>query len=243
MRRIGMVASVLTAVSLCTWTGVAGSQETTTTTTVDPVETTTTTTTADPVETTVAPETTTTLVEETTTTTSTTVPEEPLTLAPVELVGQHVDSGSLSVDARFNRDPGSDCSRTADLAGAQTNVLLDSAGSIGGVYGLANAGAGKVGVFVVGMGAIPVGVAVVSASDGDCEFDAIGVGTYASTGTQASFDGVGIGVYPGGYDNPDFMNRFSVTASVGSTSNPAQLDAAATTQFVLRPRPGLNLGG
>ena len=229
MRRIGMVASVLTAVSLCTWTGVAGSQETTTTTTVDPVETTTTTTTADPVETTVAPETTTTLVEETTTTTSTTVPEEPLTLAPVELVGQHVDSGSLSVDARFNRDPGSDCSRTADLAGAQTNVLLDSAGSIGGV--------------VVGMGAIPVGVAVVSASDGDCEFDAIGVGTYASTGTQASFDGVGIGVYPGGYDNPDFMNRFSVTASVGSTSTPAQLDAAATTQFVLRPRPGLNLGG
>ena len=70
------------------------------------------------------------------------------------------------------------------------------------------------------------------------EFDAIGVGTYASTGTQASFDGVGIGVYPGGYDNPDFMNRFSVTASVGSTSTPAQLDAAATTQFVLRPRPG-----
>ena len=81
VRRIGMVASVLTAVSLCTWTGVAGSQETTTTTTVDPVETTTTTTTADPVETTVAPETTTTLVEETTTTTST-VPSTTTTTRP-----------------------------------------------------------------------------------------------------------------------------------------------------------------
>src|SRR5690606_6639621 len=121
-----------------------------------------TTTTSAPVETT-----TTTVVPDTTTTTV-----APALALPAELPGEHVTAGSLDIDVRFAESPLSNCTTSVPLAGGQVNVAR-SGGAIGGVYGVAPSGTGQAGVYMVGLGAVPAGVGIVSVSNGSCEFDAI----------------------------------------------------------------------
>ena len=238
MKRVLTVASALVLASTGLWAGTAASQETTTTqaevttTTEAPVETTTTTTEA----------TTTTIADDTTTTTAvapetttTTVPEEPLALP-----GQHVTAGSLSFDIRFADSPAANCAKSVDLAGGQVNVGFDEAGNIGGVYGLTPSGTGSAGVFMVGLGAVPAGVGIISVSDGDCEFDAVGIGSFGSDGGWARINGVGAGLHPG-YENAEYVNQFIVEARIDASSAPAVLDMNYVKDFLLRDRPGLTL--
>src|SRR5690606_13316968 len=97
---------------------------------------------------------------------------------PVELPGELVAAGSLDIDVRFAESPLSNCITSIPLAGGQVNVGR-SGGSIGGVYGIAPSGTGQAGVYMVGLGAIPAGVGIVSVSNGSCEFDAIGIGAFS----------------------------------------------------------------
>jgi len=157
VKRVLTVASSLVLATTCLWVSTAASQETTTTTTVEVTTTTeATTTTAAPTTTVAEPEVTTTT--EAPAETTTTVPEEPLVLP-----GQHVTAGQLAFDIRFTDSPASNCTKTLDLAGGQVNIGLDESGNIGGVYGLApSGGGGNAGIFMIGLGAVPAGVAIVS---------------------------------------------------------------------------------
>lgn len=238
MKRVLTVASSMVLASTCLWVGVAASQETTTTTTeatttTTAVPETTTTTTAVPEETTttVAEETTTTVPE----TTTTTVPAEPLVLP-----GQHVTAGTLGFDIRFADTPGANCAKSIDVSGGQVNAALDEDGNVGGVYGITPSGTGTAGVFMVGLGAVPAGVGIVSVSDADCEFDAIGIGAYTSDGGYARLNGVGAGLHPP-YSNAEYVSQFLVEASIGASAAPATLDLQAVSDFLLRERPGLVL--
>lgn len=231
MKRVLTVASTFVLVGTCLWAGTAASQETTVPETTVP-ETTTTTEAPETTTTTAAPETTTTTVAEAPTTT---VPEVPL-----DLPGTLITSGSLSFDIRFADSPAANCAKSVDLAGGQVNMGLDESGNIGGVYGMAPSGSGSVGVFMVGLGAVPAGVGIISVSDGDCEFDAVGIGSYGSDGGFARINGVGAGLHPG-YENAEYVNQFIVEASVGSSAGPAVLDMDYVKEFLLRDRPGLTL--
>lgn len=238
MKRVLTVTSALILASTSLLASTAASQETTTTTEAEV----TTTTEAPAATTTEAPTTTAAPVDETTTTaapveettTTVAVPEEPL-----ELPGQHVTAGQLAFDIRFTDSPAANCTKTLDLAGGQVNIGLDEAGNIGGVYGLApSGGGGTAGVFMIGLGAMPAGVGILSVSDGDCEFDAVGIGSFASDGGWARINGVGAGLHPG-YETPDYVNMFLVDAKIDASAAPAVLDMDFVKNFLLRDRPGL----
>jgi len=232
LKRVLTVTSALILASTGVLASTASSQETTTTT-----EAVTTTTAAPETTTTAAPETTTTAAPESTTTAA---PETTTTVAPepIELPGQHVTEGQLGFDIRFTDSPAANCTKTLDLAGGQVNIGYDEAGNIGGVYGLAPSGGGSAGVFMVGLGAVPAGVGIISVSDGDCEFDAVGIGAYASDGGWARINGVGAGLHPG-YDTPDYISMFLIDAKIGAAAAPAVLDMNYVREFLLRDRPGL----
>lgn len=237
MKRVAAVTGAFLLAGTTLFTSTAASQETTTTTDAPA----TTTTVAD-TTTTAAPATTTTAVPDTTTTTPapdvTTTTAAPAPVEPVALPGQHVTAGSMLLDIRFADTPSSSCTKTLDLAGGQMNVARDDAGNIGGVYGMVPSGGGNAGLLMVGLGAVPAGVAILSVSDGDCEFDAIGIGSYASDGGWARINGIGVGLHPT-YQSPDYVNMFLVDTKVNATEANAALDLQNVQNFLLRNRPGL----
>ncbi|MFN8051494.1 MAG: hypothetical protein U0Q22_08670 [Acidimicrobiales bacterium] len=238
MKRVLTVATAFVLVGTCLWAGTASSQETTTipdTTTTEAPATTVAPTTEAPT-TTVAD-----TVPDTTTTVPDTVPTTTAPAEPVVLPGQHVTSGTLAIDIRFADTPASNCIKSFDLAGGEMNIALNDQGGIGGVYGLTPSGSGSAGLFMVGLGAIPAGVGIISVSDGDCEFDAVGIGNYASDGGWARINGVGAGVHPGNYDTGEYVNMFLVDAKINSAAAPATLDMNYVKDFLLRARPGLTL--
>jgi hypothetical protein len=212
--------------------GTAGAQETTTTT-VAPAETTTT----------VAPaETTTTAVAPVETTSTTAAPAETTTTtaAPllVNLPGQHITAGSLSYAIGYAENPQDSCSGSTSLAGGEMNAGFDDVGNAVGIYGWTPSGTGHVGAFVLSLGAMPAGIAIVSASDGVCEFDALGAGTFTGTPSSVSFSGVAIGAHPGHYDG-EYANEFTVNATIDASAAPATLSLDGVKDFLLRQRPGL----
>lgn len=238
MKRVVTVTTAFVLASTCLLVGTAASQETTTT---EPEVTTTTeaspTTVADTV-----PETTTT-VADTVPETTTTVPETTTTV-PVEsspLPGQLLAEGSLNIDVRFAESPDSNCTRELPVAGGQFNVARDDAGDVGGFYGLVPTGSGTAGAYVVGLGAMPVGVGIVSVSDGQCEFDAVGIGTWSSSAGLGRVSGVGAGVHPGVYEDGQYVSKFVVEAQVGAAGGPAVVDVQAAADFLLRQRPGFDV--
>lgn len=231
MKRVATVASAVLLASTSVFVATASAQETTTTTTEAP------TTTVESTTTTAAPETTTTTAAPETTTTTVAPAPDPV---PVDLPGAHVTAGTLQFDMRFTDSPAASCTKTLDLAGGQVNVANDESGNIGGVYGLVPSGGGNTGVFMVGLGAVPAGVAIISVSDPDCEFDAVGIGSYASDSGWARINGVGAGLHPG-YETPDYVNMFMIDAKVSASTPGAVLDMDYVKQFLLRNRPGLTL--
>ncbi|MEZ5321125.1 MAG: hypothetical protein R2698_03400 [Microthrixaceae bacterium] len=235
-RRYGAMA-VLTLATTCLWVGNAGAQETPAT--IDDAVAATTVAPTTEVPTTAAPAVA--APEESTTTVAPEV-EAPAAAAAAPLVawpGELVTSGTLSFDIRFADSPASSCKEGVDLKGSQVNVGRDDKGSIGTVYGLAKSGNGHAGVFTMGLGALPFGVGLVSVSDGTCEFDAIGIGTYESSNTVARLNGVGAGLHPGAYDHGDYINTFVVETQIGGSAAPAALDLPSVASFLLRPRAGL----
>jgi len=251
VKRVGALTGACVLVGTCLWGGVAGSQTTTTTsaTTTAPGATSTTTSTApQTTSTTVAPEaTTTTEVTDTSSAPTTTeVPVDvPTTLPedPAALPGQLITAGKLDFDVNFASTESASCQKSVDLAGGQVNAANNETGDIGGVYGLAPSGSGTVGVYMIGLGAIPAGAGLLSVSDGDCEFDAIGIGSWESNGSIARLNGVGAGLHPDAYDTGEFVDRFLIEASVTSAAAPAALDLDAAGSFLLRDRPGLIIPG
>lgn len=239
MKRVLTVGGAMVLACSAMWVGTASAQDDpATSTTTAPVEATTTTvvpettTTSAPVETT-----TTTVVPDTTTTTV-----APALALPADLPGEHVTAGSLDIDVRFAESPLSNCTTSVPLAGGQVNVAR-SGGVIGGVYGVAPSGTGQAGVYMVGLGAVPAGVGIVSVSNGSCEFDAIGIGAFSSTSGRARLAGVGAGVHPGAYENGEYVSSFLVEANIESSEGAAVLDGTSVAALLLRDRPGLDIGG
>ena len=151
-------------------------------------------------------------------------------------------AGSLDIDIRFADSPLSNCITSVPLTGGQVNEAR-TGGSIGGVYGVAPSGTGQAGVYMVGLGAIPAGVGIVSVSNGSCEFDAIGIGAYSSTSGRARLAGVGAGVHPGAYENGEYVSNFLVEANIESSGGEPVLDPISVATLLLRDRPGLTLPG
>lgn len=169
-------------------------------------------------------------------------PADPGTvLEPVQLPGNVVTSGTLEFNVSFSDSPSSGCSGTVALSSGQMNVGYDEEGRVGGLYGLTSTGSGTLGALLVGLGPIPAGVAVISVSDANCEFDALGVGSWAATAATAQFGGIGFGLHPGAYETGSYIDTMSAKATIGATGGAANLDFGQLEQFLLRSRPGLTL--
>ncbi|NLA37402.1 MAG: hypothetical protein GX868_17190 [Actinobacteria bacterium] len=162
-------------------------------------------------------------------------------LEPVALPGNVVTSGTLEFNVSFSDSPSSSCSGTVALSSGQMNIGYDEEGRVGGLYGLTSTGSGTLGALLVGLGPIPAGVAVISVSDANCEFDALGIGSWAATAATAQFGGIGFGLHPGAYDTGSYIDTMSAKATIGATGGAANLDLGQLEQFLLRSRPGLTL--
>lgn len=248
--KVGLTAGVATMVLACLWAGTAGSQELppAPTTTVAPDETT-------------APSTT--VSEGVATTTTTTVAEQPgegaipaqpdttiveptpaelaaIKLDPAALPGSRVAEGWMDFVVDFKESPARSCSgRIPVVPETQLNAVDGEGGRIGALYGTAPADKGTVGVFLVGLKAMPIGIAVLSGSNANCEFDAIGLGSFTSSNSEVHLDGIGLGLHPDAYDNGDFVRKFKIDASVSKRDATPVLDLGAAERFLLRKRPGL----
>lgn len=214
-------------------------EETTTTTTAKPAETTTTTT-AKPEETT-----TTTVAGPVEGVTTTTIAEDPVDegepgpgvdLDITELPGLNVAAGTLNFAVEFYSSEVANCTGSLGLGGGNLNVVHNEEGNVGALYGVEPTGSGNAGLVMIELGAVPAAVAVLSVSDANCEFDAVGVGNWLSTPTTASLDGVGAGLYPGAYDTGDFISSIWIETEVTKTDGPAALDLEAAEAFLTRSR-------
>ena len=254
MRNTGVaVAGVLALTASLTMVGVAGAQDGDGTSVVE--------TTAAPSTTEVAPEVTEPVETSVPDSTPTSVEQPPageipsdeipsddappsdpgVVLEPVELPGNVVTSGTLEFNVSFSDSPSSGCNGTVALSSGQMNVGYDEEGRVGGLYGLTSTGSGTLGALLVGLGPIPAGVAVISVSDANCEFDALGIGSWAATAATAQFGGIGFGLHPGAYDTGSYIDTMSAKATIGATGGAANLDFGQLEQFLLRARPGLTL--
>lgn len=190
------------------------------------------------------------VVETTTTTTEAPAPAEPAaepevtttTVAPaapleVELFGDTVAAGQLDVAIGWMDSPQSNCVETIDLAtSGQVNAVADDDGNLGAVYGMANSAGGNAAVLIVGFGALPLGVAVVSIDDAACSVDAVGVGNVTKDAQRLRIDGVGAGMHSANYAAGEYANSFVVDARVSAVTTGATLDLAAAQAFLERPR-------
>lgn len=247
--KVGLTAGVATMVLACLWAGTAGSQElppAPTTTTVAPDETsappttvsegvaTTTTVAEQPGEGATPAQPDTTIVEPT--------PAEiaAIKLDPTALPGSRVSEGWMDFVVDFKESPARSCSgRIPVVPETQLNAVDGEGGRIGALYGTAPADKGTVGVFLVGLKAMPIGIAVLSGSNANCEFDAIGLGSFTSSNSEVHLDGIGLGLHPDAYDNGDFVRKFKIDASVSKRDATPVLDLGAAERFLLRKRPGL----
>ena len=208
---IGAAVSVLSI-----WTTSASGQVDPTTTTVPDVTTTT-----------VAPDTTTTVDPGPTTTvtpSSTTIPQ-------VDLPGEHVTVGTLELGATFKTETTSSCTATGSVAGGEVNIMKDTDGKIGAVYGKATLGATTSGLVVVELGPLPLAVGAFR-TIGTCNQDVVGIGGYSATPTTAEFKGVGYGAFPN-----DYADSMSVKLDVSSTEAGGSLNLQSAYDFLATPRP------
>ena len=150
------------------------------------------------------------------------------------LLGDHIAAGTLNLDLEFGG--GALCQDKLSLAG-QVNSLTDSTQNASVVYGLADNEGGKAAVLVAGLGIFPVGIAVVSVASKGCQADAIGIGPSVVDGRSVSVNGIGLGLPGGGATlAPDYVRKFSVSATVESTDGPAKLDLGTLSAHLTRQR-------
>ena len=210
-----------------------------TTTTTAPVATTTTAPTTTVADT--PPETTTTVADAPPETTTTVVDGEPGDgeggdLEIIELPGENVSAGTLNFGVEFYENEAANCTGALNIGGGNMNVVKNDVGNLGVLYGTEATGSGTAAVFMIELGAVPAAVAVLSVSDANCEFDAVGVGNFEATATTMSIDGVGAGLYPGVYDQGEFVSSLQINAEVSATNGPAVLDLEAAEAFLTRAR-------
>lgn len=130
-------------------------------------------------------------------------------LDPAALPGSRVAEGWMDFVVDFKESPARSCSgRIPVVPETQLNAVDGEGGRIGALYGTAPADKGTVGVFLVGLKAMPIGIAVLSGSNANCEFDAIGLGSFTSSNSEVHLDGIGLGLHPDAYDNGDFVRKF-----------------------------------
>ena len=210
---LGAAACVFSA-----WTSSASGQVDPTTTLPD-----VTTTTADVPTTTVAQSTTTVVAP------STTIPQ-------IALPGEHVTGGTLDVGATFKAATASNCTATGNVAGGEINIMKDTDGKIGAVYGKATLGATTSGLVVVELGPLPLAVGAFR-TIGTCNQDVVGIGGYTATPTSAQFQGVGYGAFPS-----DYADSVSVNLSVTGTEAGGSLNLQSAYDFLAAPRPANRAG-
>jgi hypothetical protein len=215
-----IVASVILTVA-------PASGQTGTTTTVDPLSTTTvdplsTTTTVDPLSTTttVDPLSTTTVAPLSTTTTT----------LNVQLPGEAINIGTMSLGAQLRAKPTDGCAISGSLAGQQMNLVRTETGNIGAVYGKAQMGNDTAGMLMVEIGPLPMAL-IVYRSVGTCNQDVLGIGGFSASPTSANFSGIGFAAYPG-----DFAKYVMAHVDVGNSGGTPNLDVQAAEDFLTAKR-------
>ncbi len=182
----------------------------------------------------------------TTVATPTTVVETPTTEAPpattptpttipqVDLPGEHVVAGQLSLGATFKEQTAASCTVSGSVAGGEINIIKDEAGNIGVVYGKADLGAGQAGVVMVALGPLPLAIGAFRTT-GTCNQDVVGIGSYEGTPTSAKLSSVGYGLYP-----RDFANLVEIQLDVAGTEPTASLNLQGAYDFLAAPRDAAN---
>ena len=226
MKRFLAVAVTGITVTLAAWTGTASGQVDGSTTTETP--TTEVPTTEAP--TTEAPTTETPTTEAPPTTETPTTEAPPVTIEPVDLPGEQITSGTMTVGATYHTKSENDCTLTGGVGGQEMNLVRDEAGNIGAVYGRASFGGGNVGMLMIELGPIPMAITAYRAT-GACNHDVIGIGTYDATPNGATLDGIGYSGYP-----DDYLDKIKVGVQVSGSQAPATLDLQSAYDFLTAPR-------
>jgi hypothetical protein len=165
------------------------------------------------------------------TTTTTAPPATTTTTAlPVELPGEHIQDGSMTIGARFQNKVEFDCQLSGSLTGQQMNLIRTETNNLGAVYGKANLDFGETGMVLAQLGPLPTAV-LAYRTTGACNHDIVALGGYASTPTSATFEGIGFGVYPN-----DFASFVSVSVQVVASGGEPTLDIQAAYDYLNQPR-------
>ncbi len=187
------------------------------------------TTTVEPPTTTVEPPTTTTeFIPGPTTTID--VPAPTSTIPPIDLPGEYIIDGSMTLGARFQEKVQSNCQAQGSLNGQEMNLVRNETGNVGGVYGKADIGGSSVGLVMVQLGPLPTAIVAYRAT-GTCEQDVVGIGGFGNSPTTARFEGIGFGAFPG-----DFAEFVTVDVSVTQAGGAPSLNLQAAYDFLAAPR-------
>jgi hypothetical protein len=163
-------------------------------------------------------------------TTTIDVPAPTSTIPPMDLPGEYVIDGSMTLGSRFQEMVQSNCQAQGSLGGQEMNLVRNETGNIGGVYGKADIGGSSVGLVMVQLGPLPTAVVAYRAT-GTCEQDVVGIGGYGATPTTARFEGIGFGAFPG-----DFAEFVTVDVTVSQAGGEPSLDLQAAYDFLAAPR-------
>jgi hypothetical protein len=228
-RFVAAAVSILT-ISLALWAGPASGQTEEPPTTEAPTTTAAPTTEAPatteaPTPTVVAPEAPTTTLASPTTTEA-----PPVTIPPVDLPGEQVTSGTLTVGSTYHTKSEADCTLTGGVGGQEMNFVRDESGNIGAVYGRASLGGGDVGLLMIQLGPIPMAITAYR-STGACNQDVIGIGAFDATPTSAHLSSIGYSMYP-----DDYLDNVTVDLQVGGSQAPAVLDLQSAYDFLVAGR-------
>jgi len=218
-RLVAVVSVVVSAVALSAAPAASQTDESTTT-----VVESTTTTVAEPTTTT------STVAEATTTTVASQAAPTPTTIPQVDLPGEHVTAGQLSLGASFREQTAASCNVSGSVAGGEMNIIKDEAGNIGVVYGKSDLGAGQAGVVMVALGPLPLAIGAFRTT-GTCNQDVVGIGAYEGSPTSAKLSSVGYGLYP-----QDFANLVEIELQVSATEPTASLNLQSAYDFLAAPR-------
>lgn len=170
--------------------------------------------------------------EVTTTTDAPPVGVTTTTIPQVDLPGEHVTAGELSLSASFKEQTAASCSISGSVAGGEVNIIKDEEGKVGVVYGKADLGAGEAGLVLVELGPLPLAIGAFRTT-GTCNQDVVGIGSYEATPTSAKLSSVGYGLYP-----QDYANLVEIELQVGATEPTAALNLQSAYDFLSAPRDG-----
>lgn len=158
-------------------------------------------------------------------------PEQPpVTIEPVDLPGENITSGTMSVGATYHTKVENDCSLSGGIGGQEMNLVRDEAGNIGAIYGRAAFGGGEVGLLLIELGPLPMAITAYRAT-GACNHDVIGIGGFDSTPNSAELNSIGYSAYP-----DDYLDNVHVSLQVNGTQTPAVLDLQSAFEFLTSGR-------